>query len=531
MKTIFLLIFLACPFTTMFYSQQGRLNLSKNTYHVEQQDYWIVDSTSGIYTFSGNGKLGLADKNGQLLTRARFDIIEPFHASATVVTQNGKYGIINKKGNLIVPCEYESIKPFWSSVTAFGKKGQYGIIDETGKIVSTQTYWHLSSFYEGMGIGLNNNGDYLLIDSTGKEQLIINRYRAGLSYQIKNELLDMAFTSVIEDHKLPLYKYEKGIARGINPETLQYCFVDKEGKQLFNKDFEYILPFNGKYAAVKTTKGWNYIDRNGELQSSKWHPELAVYNNVMIQKKDSLLGVVDSTQKTIIPFKYQSIVLLNDYLFAVLQKDRWGKGSKWGVININNQSILPCIYEGISFDSTTGIGKAGVFDHSTSLHTGVPRYNFYGHYFLFDASGIIDSTAYPYSMLVEGISDLHLEDVPHHVSSFAPPKDIHARGLTVSISSNSSGLKFFSSGYDKTITVTDCYGKQIISGPFYTVDVYSNCIVARDNNEFTIYDHFGNRIYKTKNPIIHRNENGTFIMYLIGGSSSQFIDAQGNKID
>lgn len=517
------------------YAQQGRLNLPENTFHLQNRDYWITDSTGGIYTVSRNGSLGLVDKNGKLISEAQFDMIEPFINEVTVVTKLGKYGIINKKGELVTHCEYETIKPFHSNVTAFKKDNQWGmgIISSSGVIIPSETYWHLSSFHEGMGLGLTKNGDYFLMDSTGKEQFIVNRYKNGLSNRIKNELLDQVFFYKMADHKLPLYKYENGIARGINPKTLKYCFVNKSGEQLFDKDFEYIYPFAGGYAAVQTEKGWNYIDRNGNYKSDIWYPELALQGSIRIVEKNDLYGVLDTADKVLIPFKYQAISALNDSLFAVLLESRWGEGSKWGVLDIHNKTVLTCIYEGINFDPKTGIGKAGVYDHSTSLNTGVPRYIYFGHYLIFDRTGIIDKKEYPYSMLVQGISDWHIEGSRNNwASGFAPPLDENNYGLTVHKHWGASILGLGNQSNPSKITVTNQNGKEIISAsgkPYIEVQVFPNCVVVRDNDHSIIYDHFGNRIYKTKDAILDRNDNGTFRVYTGDGNKS--IDAHGNLID
>lgn len=520
---------------TLSVTGQGRLNISENTYQLDNHKYWIVDSTEHLYTVSRNGYLGLANDMGQIVIDAQFDVIEPFKHEVTVVASGGLYGIINNKGEVLAPCEYETIKPFHSSVSAFKKVDQWGmdVINSDGSIISSNSYWHLSSFHEGMGVGLNQNGDYFLVDSTGKEQFIINRYAKGLDSRIKNELFDMTFTYKIESYKLPLYKYENGIARGINTETLKYCFVDKENNPLFDKDFEYILPFAGNYAAVKTEKGWNYIDRNGNYKSETWYPSLAVNGSSMIIKKDDHYGVLDSNDKVLIPFKYLAITTLTDSLFAVCKENRWGEGAKWGVINLKNKTILPCIYEGIRFDLKTGIGKAGIYDNSVSLNTGVPRYTYYGHYFLFDHTGIIDKKKYPYSMLVVGISDWHkpgsfgLEGY----ASFAPPLDVHSNGFTITEMSKSSPLSITPGSLNKKMVVTNKNGKEIISGSFFNVDVYRTCIIARDQNHSIIYDHFGNRLFKTKYSILDSRENGTFRMFTGSGSGNEFIDAHGNRID
>lgn len=516
------------------YTQQGRLNLPENTFHLEKEVYWIVDSTGGIYIVSYNGYLGLVNEKGQLVCDAQFDLIEPFtYSEATTVTKMGKYGIINRKGELVAPCEYETMKPFGCSVTAFEQDSRWGIINDRGKIITLATYHLLSSFHDGMGIGMTNNVEYILIDSTGKTKKLFHRDKSGIPGSIKNEIYEMLYQYQLGNYPEALYFYHDGIAKGINLETFKYCFVDKSGTRLFDKDFEFIFSFEGKYAAVKTEKGWNYIDRNGNYKSDIWYPELALQGPIRIVEKNNLYGVLDTTDKVLIPFKYQAISALNDSLFAVLLESRWGEGSKWGVLDIHNKTILACIYEGINFDPKTSIGNAGIYEHSTSLNTGIPRYIYHGHYFLFDHSGIIDKKEYPYSMLIEGISDWHIEGSRNNwVSGFAPPLDVNNYGLIVHKQWGESILGLGNQSNPSRITVTNQNGKEIISAsgkPYVEIQIFPNCIVVRDNDHSITYDHFGNRIYKTKDAILDRNDNGTFRVYTDDGNKS--IDAHGNLID
>jgi hypothetical protein len=513
---------------------QGRLVFSENTFYCEKDVYWIVDSTDGVYTVSRNGYLGLVSKEGKLLADARFDAIEPFTQEATVITSKGKYGIMNKKGELIASCQYTTIKPFGCSITAFEKDNRWGLIDIKGKIVAPNIYYNLSSFHDGMGVAMNIDAEYLLIDSTGKTSTLFHRDKSGIPRNIIGEMRNIVECYSLENNKGALYFYHDSIAKGLNMTTFKYCYVDKAGNRLFDKDFEDILPFEGKYAEVKTDKGWNLIDRNGIYKFDTWFITLNTIpkGDGIITKRDSLYGVIDAFENVLIPFKYQNILALNDSLFAVCLKNNWGQGSKWGVVNLNNESILPCIYEGISFDSKTGIGKAGIYDNSIALNTGVPRYKYFGHYYFFDHVGIIDKKEHPYSMLVEGISDWHTSgNNVLNPGTYAPDLDEHNYGIIVSEASKNT----ISPSISKTIKVTNSNGKEILSTsetPFIQVKVYPNCIVVRANTHSIVYDHFGNRIFKTKYAILDRNDNGTLRMFRAGGNpANQYIDAQGNSTE
>jgi hypothetical protein len=519
--------------SSFIHGHQGRLDLEENTFSIESQLYWIVDSSAGIYTVSRNGKLGLVNHKAQLITEAQYDVIEPFSQEATVMTSKGKYGILNREGDVIVPCEYEIIKPFASNVTAFKEEHRWGIIDAAGNIIEAPEYYQLSAFHDGMALAMTPNADYLLVDATGNTTYLFHRDKSGIPYAMKNELYDILNRYYLDNYPGALYYYQDGMAKGVNLKTFKYCFVDKAGNQLFDKDFEFILPFDGKYAPVKTDKGWNYIDRNGTYKSKTWHPVLNIKGDLIFTEKKDKFGIVDTADNILVPFKYESIIPLTDSLFAACYQKRFSPSAKWGVINLKNEVVLDFIYEGINFDPTTGIGKAGVYDHSTSLNTGIPRYYYFGHYFLFDQTGIIIDKPYSYSMLVEMVGDWHSENInlSHSLSQFAPPLDLHEYGLTVSAAWSETTLLVAPSGGKKTLTVTNTNGKTILSGNYFSAKVYLNCIVVRSSEHSIIYDHFGNRLFKTKNAILDGYDNGTFRMYTGSGSGNESIDALGNITD
>ena len=57
-----------------------------------------------------NGKYGLINSEGELLTKVEYDYIESGINNTFDVAVNGRKGVLNQHGQVVVPAEYESVE-------------------------------------------------------------------------------------------------------------------------------------------------------------------------------------------------------------------------------------------------------------------------------------------------------------------------------------------------------------------------------------------------------------------------------------
>lgn len=122
----------------------------------------------------------------------------------------------------------------------------------------------------------------------------------------------------------------------------------------------------------------------------------AFSKGIKIAHPDSLVSFrkLKKTYETLIPVFHKFFITNN--------------GKKWGVVDSSGKTIIPFICDGITSISDTE-GIASLYSNSQSLHTGVPRYEYFGKYFFFGKNGRTEKKEQVFELLVEMRSDFHHE--------------------------------------------------------------------------------------------------------------------------
>lgn len=94
----------------------------------------------GVAPFYKEGKWGLIDKEGTVILKPKYDVIEEFSEGRAVVGIgeyfNKKYGYIDTNGKEIVPVKYDSANDFEGEEAYVNDQGTWYYIDKNGKCVS-----------------------------------------------------------------------------------------------------------------------------------------------------------------------------------------------------------------------------------------------------------------------------------------------------------------------------------------------------------------------------------------------------------
>ena len=506
----------------------GNIDYSKHVYSFHGEDYRITDTCSSMIVISKGGKMGFANANGELILAPYYDLVFPFKTTATVVVLNRKYGVISNSGKIVMECEYQEIKPFNCSITTFAKDNRWGIVSAKGKFILPLNYQFIHEVHDEMTTCLTMNGRFILVNNFGQiiDTLATDTFQMDDFMENHEPIgypnLSMAAYPI---EIANLYEYHNGIAIGKEKESGKYCYVNKKNEPLFDKTFLKLRPFVNGLACVKTEKGWNIIDLEGNYTLTKWYSSLWLKEDLIIVREKDEYGVIDLKENILIPVKYRKISILDKGLFAFSIK------GKWGVITALNEIIMEPIYEGIGFDTFTKIGRAGIYDNSVSLNTGIPRYNYMGHYFEFNEKGKISEVSYSYGMLVEFIADWHSEDFDLSGShlTFAPEMDVHQYGFTINKKSNSEPNALRLSIETVTSIVDDIPEKKISKDSITQATFYPNCILVTDQHQNTIfYDLLGEELYKGAKVYISGSESGLFRAYKDG--KTILINCRGKEI-
>lgn len=246
-----------------------------------------------------------------------------------------KWGFVNCTGE-VVPPKYDSVSFFSEGMAAVGVGkwenygyfshfyGEYGYINSLGEEVISPQYDKGSDFHEGVAV-VKRDGEYLVIDSTGKEQLTLAQY-----------------DSVQEFHN--------GFARVELNE--KWGFIDREGKEVIPPKYSLTGTFD--HGVVVVGNGtwedgytYGYVNKEGEEfvpvgtysdASGQFFDDLAWVNTGGQFTRGCVIGgkygFIDTSGKEVIPLKYDEVRNFSDGVAVVRQ------GNNWSIIDTTGKKLV-----------------------------------------------------------------------------------------------------------------------------------------------------------------------------------------------
>lgn len=299
-----------------------------------------------VLVYEKDNKYGIIDFKGNKITDAVYDTINSllYKEGCLLVTQNSKYGVINIKGKEIVKTEYDSI-------TADGYYNENNKYKGAGFIVAQKKN-------EGYRYGYINNKGKILLETEYNEihriteildekDVYILAFKNGLAgvYKNKKQLLKHVYEEIEYNNENQLFIVQRLSKQGV---------LNKEGKQVLNTEYDYIL-ISGNKINTKKDNTFAIYDINGNKQETqKNNTVLATQNeNYFITiNEDELFGVVDKEGNTIIENRYSYIEYAFNNYFIVT------KDNKTGVIDSQKTEKIPLEYNSIQKISNTKILQA-----------------------------------------------------------------------------------------------------------------------------------------------------------------------------
>lgn len=338
----------------------------------------------GVSVVSKGEKYGLVNTQGVEVVKPQYDQIQPWGKELFMVKKGKKYGILSPDGAMKLEAKYTHLSrpnQYGKAWVAMGGKvkpingksyfmgGKYGIVNSDGSIAVPAIYKGLFEFnlsstnspamYEGMRPGyrmrqtsdtLETNGKYYaftkaenttmyagIVSSTGEELMPMNKAtwimypQSGMvrCYKTSKKSTECLYYNLESGQTMTVYSYKNNI------DDLEHWTHSD---------------FNGQIAAVNTTEGWKFIDKEGNEKQSGFtrieHSEnYKAWAGVKADSKECYVYDEDGNPFFSTDIKIEGIQFTTNSghtdIVGVL------KDGKWGAINRKGETIIPFDYDNV----------------------------------------------------------------------------------------------------------------------------------------------------------------------------------------
>ena len=212
-----------------------------------------------------------------------------------------KYGFENFNKTVVIPASFDYVLPFSNGIAAVKKGDKWGYINSSGKAITDFLFDDANSFHGFVAIVEKNDKSFLIDSSFKKIMEIHSKYNIReLSSDVvvlegflpnKPSILISKSGSVLVDESRNYYKiYNESdsvirVMKHKNGESL-FGFINIKGEEIIPSIYEIAKDFVHGLAAVKTTKGWSLINKEGKAQFLF----LEVENIEVVNDKTALLS-------------------------------------------------------------------------------------------------------------------------------------------------------------------------------------------------------------------------------------------------
>lgn len=285
-------------------------NKNNKEYSLEKiEDY-------SYYLLKQNDKFGVINKNGEILIQPQYSEIKipnPQKAVFVCKKTDNTTVILNDKQEQILS-EYDNVDtikiegtvsnlPYEKSVLKYEKNGKLGLISLEGKEITKPIYEEIQ--------GLTNKESELLVKKDSKYGVINSKGATIIDNKYDNVVADGFYT---EEDGYELSGYITSIK---TQDGYRYGYINSKHKKILDTE----------YADVS---------RVVEIPDKEIVYLLAV--------KNGQVGIIQN-EKVIIDYKYQDIEYHASNKTFILQRN-----SKYGLVDINGQTIIPVQYDSIEFN-------------------------------------------------------------------------------------------------------------------------------------------------------------------------------------
>ncbi len=353
--------------------QSGKWGVVKDRQEILPCIYQGIDALGdGVISVINNDKIGFVDTLGNTLIEPTYVIekqtyredksqINLFDNGASLVEVEGEYKLINKQNKQLIPQEYEIISRIGDAIS-IKKDGKYGISNSKGEIIIYPQYLDISVLVEGKVysfkqistsgmpvFGLINGKGEIICPAiyadfgiyNGKEATYIKAYTEEGQQALLNEegkLVLPASYQVCLPTKLPNYYHiSQNLEQGIIRSDSVICVPPSyERIEMMVTNDTFFLAYKENRTIIYNTKQEKLAEIEGnilDIVSNKKGETYFVIENFFSY------GIQNSKGQWLIEPIYDEILsIISDNIC-------FRKGNTWGVVNINNQTIIDFKYK------------------------------------------------------------------------------------------------------------------------------------------------------------------------------------------
>lgn len=267
-----------------------------------------------------------------------------------------KWGYVNKNNYLVINCQYTYAGLFKNGYAEVANNGDWGIIDSTGKEVIPLKYESIKSFYKGTLIYEDVvSNRYGITSVDGKVSLPLGKAKYLSAFYDGFAVIELSdkkrgMINYLGDLIIPV-KYD-GLWQFVENMAMlkldnKYGFADRKGKVIVPVKYESASDYHEGLASVTLKGKSGYVDMKGKVVIPlTWEFAGNFSEGLAPVKSNGLYGFIDKTGKIVVECKYQGI---DRYLEgfkngrAVVQVN-----DKFGCIDYTGKDVIPPVYESFS---------------------------------------------------------------------------------------------------------------------------------------------------------------------------------------
>jgi len=310
-----------------------------NTRKISKLNYDMVNMFNGKYAVvEKNDKCGVINEDFKIVIPIKYESIDiKDYSNLFVAEYGGKYGYLNNENQKIIPFIYDSGRVFFNNLAVVSKNRKYGVINKNGNIVIPLIYDNLYFTHDNL-IRVTLNNKCGVLDYNGKEvipckyeaMVDFNKYYIILIVNGKDSLIKRSNNKVLLSNYYRIYFNNNKIIA-----IKKHYSINYEKEEIYDNNLNLIIPLSYDYIRY-VNDDCIYIKKNGKH------------------------GVVNSSNKILIPFMYDNLSRLRIYdektrkfkksdLFVVY------KNGLYGCIDKNNKIIIPIVYDKLLSDFREGL--------------------------------------------------------------------------------------------------------------------------------------------------------------------------------
>lgn len=300
--------------------QYGFVN-GNNELIVPFQYFNVLGENEDIITLLNNDKKYLfINFAGETISDDCYEDAYDFSEGMAAVKKNDKWGFIDECGNIVIDFQYDNVKVgFKNGYAAVEQDGSWFFINFDGVNIFQNCYEDIKSFsegYAGVKLGerwgfIDQHGGWIIephyddVGSFSEGLVSVKKYIDGVGMwayiNAKDEIIiDFDIYDTSEGRLQVVGEFKNGYA--LVSKTL-YCLINKSGQVVLG-DNSYLLTLGSDYSSET---GWIYA-----------------YDYTDTEMKEKKYGLIDIDNNVILPFVFDSITEIKDGLVVVSKEQKMG---------------------------------------------------------------------------------------------------------------------------------------------------------------------------------------------------------------